>query len=135
MEFRDAIREGDGLRILRCWRFFLPIFKATNRTNYSIEAFTLLSQYHFLFSERLKHQLIWSRTVNTQGKPGKNIPCDLHMEHINRECKTAMGILGPNVTRENSIKRIGRSIGSISNITTIIDDELGVRKETGTHST
>lgn len=23
MEFRDGIREGDGYRILRCWRYFL----------------------------------------------------------------------------------------------------------------
>lgn len=39
MEFADGIREGDGLRILRCWRAFLPIFKATNRffgSSYSV---------------------------------------------------------------------------------------------------
>lgn len=84
-EFRDVICEGDGLCILRCWRVSLPIFKATNRTNYSIEAFTRLAQYHFLFTERLKKQLLWSRTVNTSGRPGKNIPCDLHMEHLNRD--------------------------------------------------
>ncbi len=39
MEFNDAIREGDGQRILRCWKFFLPTFKATNRTNYSLQPF------------------------------------------------------------------------------------------------
>ncbi len=49
MEFVDAIREGDGLCILRCWRFFLPIFKSSNRT---IEAFTLLEQYEFLQGAR-----------------------------------------------------------------------------------
>ena len=27
MEFKDAIREGDGERIIRCWRYFLPLFK------------------------------------------------------------------------------------------------------------
>ena len=26
-EFEDAIKEGDGLRVIRCWKFFLPIFK------------------------------------------------------------------------------------------------------------
>ena len=133
-EFRDAIREGDGLRILRCWRVFLPIFKATNRTNYSIEALTMLAQYHFLFTERLKKQLLWSRTVNTSGRPGKNIPCDLHMEHLNRECKQAMGTLGPNISRENSVRHIGKSIGSISNITATMDRQIGVKRETGKHS-
>ena len=31
MEFVDAVREGDGKRILRCWRYFLLLFKATGR--------------------------------------------------------------------------------------------------------
>ena len=35
LEFLDAIREGDGSRILRCWRYLLPIFLGSNRTNYS----------------------------------------------------------------------------------------------------
>ena len=43
MEFSDGIREGDGVRILRCWKYFLLLFKANNRTNYSIEALNLLT--------------------------------------------------------------------------------------------
>ena len=31
MEFADAIREGNGERIIRCWRYLLLLFKATNR--------------------------------------------------------------------------------------------------------
>lgn len=38
MEFLDAIREGDSLRVLRCWHYLLPIFFATSRTNYCCEA-------------------------------------------------------------------------------------------------
>ena len=53
MEFIDAIREGDGGRILRCWRYLLLIFKSSGRSNYSIEAFTLLAQYHFIFTDRM----------------------------------------------------------------------------------
>ena len=29
-EFRNAIQEGDGLCVLRCWRYFLFIFRTTN---------------------------------------------------------------------------------------------------------
>ena len=71
MEFVDAIREGNGDRIIRCWRFFMLLFKASNRTNYSIEEFTLLCQFHFIFPECMKQQLVWSRTANTHGRPGK----------------------------------------------------------------
>ena len=40
--------------------------------------------YEYLFSGQMRHQLIWSRTVNVHGKLGKNIALDLHMEHLNR---------------------------------------------------
>ena len=29
LEYRDAIKEGDGLCVLRCWRYLLPIFYGT----------------------------------------------------------------------------------------------------------
>ena len=35
MEFCDAIKEGDGERILQCWKFLLPIFKNAGRKSYS----------------------------------------------------------------------------------------------------
>jgi len=76
MEFNDAIREGDGLRILHCWKYFLLHFKEANRKNYAIEAFNLLAQYHVVLSPRMAMQLLWNRTINTHGRPGKNIPCD-----------------------------------------------------------
>lgn len=84
MEFIDAVREGDGNRIIRVWKFLLPLFKSTGHTNYSVEAFTLLAQYFYLFLPRMAAQLAWSRTVNIHGRPGKNISCDLHLEHLNK---------------------------------------------------
>ena len=51
MEFCDGIREGDGARIIRCWRYFLPMFKASGRTNYVVEAFNLLFQLHWTKSK------------------------------------------------------------------------------------
>ena len=43
MDFADATREGDGNRIVRVWKHLLPLFKATGRTNYFVEAFTFLA--------------------------------------------------------------------------------------------
>ena len=92
-EFDDAIKEGDGQCVFQVWKFLLLIFKAGNRKNYSSEALTLLCQYHFLLSPRLAQQLLQSRFINTHGWPGHNIPCDLHMEHVYRPCKTAVSNL------------------------------------------
>ena len=104
-EFINSIREGDGDRILRCWRYFLLLFKSARHDKYSVEAFNLLVQYHFLFTERMKMQLLWSRTVNTHGKRGKNVPMDLHMEHLNRQCKGAINHLRANIAEINSKSR------------------------------
>ena len=119
-EFEDAIREGDGLRVLR--------------TNYSIEALVLLSHYHLFLSPRLAEQLAWSRFINTHGWPGYNIPCDLHMEHINRSCKTAVRSLGANITPK-AIVRVGRCIAPLMSATHQFDKECGVRAVQGRHST
>ena len=134
MEFVDAIREGDGNRIVRCWRFFLLLFKASQKKKYAIEAFTLLCQFHFVFSERMKQQLIWSRTVNVHGNPGKNVPMDLHMEHLNRDCKTAIARLGANVT-EQAVKRVGKCLGEMIKVTRNFDSQTGVPLESGYHTT
>jgi len=50
--FHDATKEGDGNRIIRCWKFNFLAFKASNRKNYSIEALNLLLQVNFLLSPR-----------------------------------------------------------------------------------
>ena len=107
-EFVDSIREGDGNRVLRCWKYFLLIFNATGRTNYAIEAFVLLAKYHFLLSPRKSNQLIWSRFINVHGLPGKNIPADLFMEHLNRLCKEAIKQLGANKTQRGIQRVIAR---------------------------
>lgn len=133
MEFSDGIREGDGERIIRCWRYFLPIFKASGRTNYVIEAFNLLFQYEYVYTPRMKQQLMWERTVNIHGRPGKNVSMDLHMEHINRECKVAMGSLGSNITEE-AVARIGKSIGEVMKVTHQFDTVNSVAEESGKHS-
>ena len=133
IEFEDAIREGDGDRICRCWQFFLLIFKATGRTNYSIEAFILLAQLNFVFSPRMAAQLKWSRTVNTHGRPGKNVPCDLHMEHLNRVCKGAISGLGSNIS-DKAVVRVGKCLGEMEKITNHFDHENGIPSESGKHA-
>lgn len=133
MEFNDAIREGDGNRICRCWQYFLLIFKATGRKNYSIEALTLLAQLNFFFSPRMAAQLKWGRTVNTHGRPGKNVPCDLHMEHLNRVLKGAISGLGSNIS-DKAVLRMGKCLGQMDRITNHFDDVNCLPSESGKHA-
>ena len=77
-------------------------------------------------------QLITSRTVNIQGRPGKNVPCDLHMEHLNKEAKNAIAGLGSNITSE-SVTRIGKCIGRTIEVTKQFDRVSGIKEPSGSH--
>ena len=82
--YRDIAREGDGDRLLQLMPILLRVFKGSGRKNYAAETCLMQLQYHYLLSQRMRTQLMYSRFVNTHGIKGKNVPCDLHMEHLNR---------------------------------------------------
>ena len=132
-EYSDSIREGDGNRVLRCWRYLLPLFITSHRTNYSLEAFNLLYQYHFVLSPRQAQQLIWDRFVNTHGRPGQNIPCDLHLEHLNRLVKVAIRSEGSNQT-EKCITRVSKAIGTLKPVLDCFDANNCIAGPSGSHN-
>ena len=87
LNFSDALSEGHGLRILRCWNFFMMFLKADGARShkYAIEGLHLISQYYAILSPRDAHRLIWNRFIKP--KPGLGGPLDLALEHYNRFCK------------------------------------------------
>ncbi len=80
------------------------MFHSSRRNNYALESLDLWLQHDFSLSPRLAAELIWGRFVNVQGLPGRNIPNDLHMEHLNRLLKTSLQGLGANKTEKAIIK-------------------------------
>ena len=133
LEFCDAIKEGDGERVLRCWKYLLSVFHSSGRTNYTIEALNMLFQYTYRLTPRLRNELLYSRFINVHGRPGKNIPCDLHMEHLNQFAKEAIKGLGANKT-EAAIVRVGRALGTIAPVLDNFDDDNNIVGPSGIHS-
>ena len=131
--FNDALKEGDGNRILTYYKCFLLVFKAGKCHNYCKEVINLLLQYNFLFTERQAQQLKWCRVVNMQGKPGKNVPCDLHIEHLNRRLKDMIRNIHSK-NPENAIDRIAKSIGTINQVCEILEQENQALKISGRHT-
>lgn len=122
--FHDAIREGDGNRILMYWKFLLPVFKEENHNNYAKEAFNLLLQSNILSPRKLS-ELKWSRTINTHGNTGHNVPCDLHMEHLNRQLKGCIRSTGSNIY-PTTIQCAAKSLGPVSHVCTQFEKELSL---------
>ena len=82
-------------------KYLLIILKLSSRKNYTKEAILLLLQCKCSQSERKVAQMLHSRSINMQGH---NIPCDLHMEHLNRRLKTILNHLGSNIQPETILK-------------------------------
>lgn len=134
MEFRDAWHEGDGERVLRCWKLFLPHFKVAGSTKYALEALKLQMQTGITFSPNLAHQVTWNRFVNVRGGAGNNIPCDLYNEHINKLLKHIIRSMGSNLT-ESALQRAARSVTTLHHICKTFDTQSGVPCRTTAHST
>lgn len=132
MEFADGVKEGDGERVLRCWRYFMVAFRNSNRKNYALEAVQLLYQYHYVMSPQLSEEMIFARFINVRGFPGRNISMDLHMEHLNREIKNGIDHLGCNKTK-SAITRLGKVIGSLTPILNNFDEENDVKEHHTRH--
>ena len=134
MDFRDAWAEGDGERVIRCWKLFMPHFKCFGRTKYSLEALRIQMQVNATLSLNLAHQVMWNRFVNVRGGLGRNIPCDLFNEHVNKLMKRFIVNMGPNLT-ETSLQRAARSVTALHNIAEKFDAQSGVPRTNCAHST
>ena len=131
--FIDSIREGDGDRILTYYKFILNVFKAGRCFNYCKEVVILLTQYHCLLSPRQAAQLKWSRCINTKGFRGCNVPCDLHLEHLNCCLKDMIRGLHSNVTPK-ALSRASQSVGIVHQVCDKLSTETGLHKESGCHT-
>ncbi|CAC5398328.1 unnamed protein product [Mytilus coruscus] len=114
----DAIKENDGIRMFRHWKADLPDFYENNHPKYLIYAHRLLINVAGATSPRLREQLIWNRTVNVEGGARKNIPKDLHCEHLNRQnkenCRDAGGQLTQaTIDRHSQMLGVGKMIKKV----------------------
>ncbi len=132
LEFTDAWSEGDGPRILRCWKVMMLHFYANRNTKYALEALRLQCDLAYL-PPPLVHQLTWGRTVNTHGGSGRNLPCDLHNEHVNRHFKDIIGDMGANFT-EAASTRAARATSTLVSIEELFDKVSGIHPQSTAHT-
>ena len=125
----DAVKEGDGERIVRCIKMFLLHFKedGSGSTKYALEALFHMFQLYALLSPREAERMKWNRTVNNHGQPGCNVAMDLALEHDNHLIKDMIRGLGANIS-EASVRRICRAFFVIKAFLEHLDLEVKVKK-------
>ena len=133
MNIEDSIKEGDGNRLLNCYKLVLLLVYRFKHTKYAYAILLLLAQNNGLLSEAESLSLISNRFANYKGTPGGNIPLDLHMEHMNMLVKRLAKAMGANVT-EKSLQRAARSVLALNKVTEGIADNCSKKKRSGLHS-
>ena len=101
----------------------------------------MLSKYHCLLSDRMAAQLKWSRFVNTQGRTGKNVSCDPHLEHLNKQLKGLITGLRSNAASKsedsiypcNAINTAAWSIGVLHHICSSFEEQSEIGGEAIVH--
>ena len=133
LNFFDAISEGDGERVLRCWKFFLMYMKHQGGSSkYALEGLYLMFQVYALLSPQASHRLVWNRFVNNKQGPAGNISLDLQLEFYNKLVKEALKNQGSG-TSQKSINRICYSLGFTSSLMKNFDKNMKVYRRAGKH--
>ncbi|XP_066272591.1 uncharacterized protein [Branchiostoma lanceolatum] len=99
---QDAVKEGDGERLIRLYRVALLFYRAYGHTQYAYSTLLLHAQVNAVLSPAKAHSLKWNRFFNGKGGKGKNIPLDLHLEHLNNFLKSFLKGMGPNLSEASA---------------------------------
>ena len=71
--------------------------------------------------------------MNIKGGLGRNVPCDLHNEHVNKLIKEIIVNMGSNLT-EVALQRAVRSISTLAVVCQRFDSQSNVPHHTTAHS-
>ena len=133
--FLDVIKEGDGARVMRQYKYIMLYCKAdgSHSTKYALECLYQFFLIYALLSPRDSERFTWNRTVNNTGKKGTNIPIDEDTEHRNNFIKQGIRNLGPNVS-ENAVSRLSYSESPTASMLGNLDETIKRLIRSGKHS-
>jgi len=91
LTFRDGIRFGNGRLITTIYKWIFVLARMySSWSKYAPVALYLWSCLHVLLSKQMAHRLMWDRSTCAHNAPGKNIPNDRRLEHVNCPAKACL---------------------------------------------
>ena len=129
----DAIRLGDGERVVRLYKVYTLFFKISKCPKYALATLELQAQLNCLLTPRMAYSLTWNRFVNHKGQVDSNHPMDLDLEHDNKYFKTDIHSFRGEIT-DKSITRVSRSVEGSQAVLSSFDKSSSVAKPSGRHT-
>ena len=128
----DAVKQGDGDRIIRHWRYDFVHFHVFKHPNYRLLSFRMIAQIYALLTPRMAARVIHNRTVNAHGGIGCNISLDLFLEFLNKSVKEDLKRSGSALT-DKVLQRVGQSKQVMDEFLHNFDREMELFTSIGRH--
>ncbi|KZV98769.1 hypothetical protein EXIGLDRAFT_746479 [Exidia glandulosa HHB12029] len=124
----SAISYADAGRILIILRYLAFVFRGAGRHNYARECAEVELTWKFELTD--DQRLMWAASwfVNRWGQPGRFIPTDQYLEHLNYYVKIVHMADGSGVNVENIIKRGSSCIEALRDISLAVSRFAGNSK-------
>ena len=134
IDFKDAVKEGNGARLATLHKQFLQHFKSDFGFNaYAIEMLINIVQNEVFLSESEAHHCKWSSTANWKGGSAKNLEIDILQENRNKDIKKLIKGMGANKT-DKAIERASRAAAGVRKIVENFDTQVSLSPASSTHS-
>lgn len=132
LHMMDAIKEGDGSRLVRCLKIVLLFEYKFKHTKYAYVLLLFFAKVNALLSKKDAYLLVHNRFINKKGKKAGNIPLDLHMEHLNLDVKKLLNAMGGKITRA-AAQRCAQSLTVTNTVLETIYHECEKSHRSGYH--
>lgn len=132
-EINDAIKEGDGERLLDAYRLALLFYHHYGHPKYAYVVLLHLVQIKALLPESEAFDVVHNRFHNERGGKGCNIPLDLRKEQDHHIIKPMWKSLGSNLNESNAA-RIAHSQEGLVGVLSSADRDCEIHGRKGHRS-
>jgi len=130
----DSVKEGDGDRLSRVWKFLTFIYRFGGGNKYALSGLWIQASLLGLLTPKDAHKFKWNRFAGLKEGPGTRIQGDLRLEQDNKVCKGQVRAMGLQNITNASVEEGTKSEGAMEKIIHNTRKDFGINKHKGHHS-
>ena len=109
----DAVKEGDGDRLIRVWKFLTLLFCLNEANKYALAGLCVQASIVGLLISKDAHIFKWNRFAGLQEGHGTRISRDLRLEQHNKIAKGDIRAMGAQNINDKSMVELSKPEGAI----------------------
>lgn len=127
----DAVKEGDGDRLIRVWKFLTFLYRLNGANKYALAGLCVQASILGLLTPRGDHRFKGNRFTGFQEGPGTRISRDLCLEQHNKITKEEIRAMGIQNINDKTVEEITKSEGSMEKVIIGTQCDLAIEEPKG----